>query len=483
MKRARPERSPLYPKILFGFTEHPITVWAGVILLRLYFEWIKLRDELNEALVGFTKHSNNQIASVDVMLSWFYGLALGAERFEHFTRYRRDRLLGELLGIERFGSPDTLRRLFLRFDYRQVTEVSERLMRYSLSRLRPILMGHTLDLDSTILCRYGEQEGSLKGYNPKKPGRPSHHPLVAFLAEGRRLLWATLRSGNSGSANGCVEFLKQALTVLPDGQQIGLVRADSGFFEKRLLEYLESQDLPYIIVARLTRVVRKLVIHQLPSTSWRTVARGIEVADIEVSLPNWRMVKRRFVCLRQQIVERPQASGRRLIDCPGYTYRVMVTSVPYGAEIVTRMYAGRADSENRIKELKEDLSLDTFCLKSFDATDAAFRMGGVLYNLLADFRETVLPRSWFEKRLRAVRDFVFLVGADLIHQGRRVQIRFAMAETDRGEFLRRLRAVSQGLPIAAQLEWTLSDQTPTHPDKILSPIPLLTPVATLSQSP
>ena len=483
MKRARPERSRLYPKILFGFTEHPITVLAGVILLRLYFEWIKLRQELSEALVGFTKHSNNQIASVEVMLSWFYGLALGAERFEHFTRYRRDRLLGELLGIERFGSPDTLRRLFLRFDYRQVTEVSERLMRYSLSRLRPILMGHTLDLDSTILCRYGEQEGSLKGYNPKKPGRPSHHPLVGFLAEGRRLLWATLRSGNSGSANGCVEFLKQALTVLPDGQQIGLVRADSGFFDKRLLEYLESQDLPYIIVARLTRIVRKLVIHQLPSTSWRTVARGIEVADLEVSLPNWKTTKRRFVCLRQQIVERPQASGRRLIDCPGYTYRVMVTSVPYGAEIVTRMYGGRADSENRIKELKEDLSLDTFCLKSFDATDAAFRMGGVLYNLLADFRETVLPRSWFEKRLRAVRDFVFLVGADLIHQGRRVQIRFAMPEPDRGEFLRRLSTVSQGLPIAAQLEWTLSDQTPTHPDKIVSPIPLLTPVADLSQSP
>jgi len=478
MKRARPERSPLYPKILFGFTEHPITVWAGVILLRLYFEWIKLREELNQALVGFAKHSNNQIASVDVMLSWFYGLGLGAERFEHFTRYRRDRLLGELLGIERFGSPDTLRRLFLRFDYRQVTEVSERLMRFSLARMRPILMGHTLDLDSTILCRYGEQEGSLKGYNPKKPGRPSHHPLVAFLAEGRRLLWATLRSGNSGSANGCVEFLKQALTVLPEGQRIGLVRADSGFFEKRLLEYLESQELPYIIVARLTAVVRKLVVHQLPSTSWRTVARGIEVADLEVSLPNWKTLKRRFVCLRQEIAERPQASGRRLIACPGYSYRVMVTSLPYAAEIVTRMYAGRADSENRIKELKQDLSLDSFCLKSFDATDAAFRMGGVLYNLLADFRETVLPRSWFEKRLRAVRDFVFLVGADLIHQGRRVQIRFAMPEPDREEFLRRLHTVSQGLPIAAQLEWTLSDQTPTHPDKIVTPIPLLSPDST-----
>ena len=477
------ERSPLYRKIGFGFTEHPITVWAGIILLRLYFEWIKLREELNEALVRVAKRSNHQISSVEVMLSWFYGLALGAERFEHFTRYRRDRLLGELLGIERFGSPDTLRRLFLRFGYRELTEVSERLMRFSLTRMRPILLGHTLDLDSTVLCRYGEQEGSLKGYNPRKPGRPSHHPLVAFLAEGRRLLWASMRSGNSGSANGCVEFLKQALTVLPEEHRIGLVRADAGFFEKRLLEYLENQQLPYIIVARLTAVARKLVIHQIPSTGWRVVARGIDVADLEVSLPNWKAVKRRFVCLRQEIAERPEATGRRLIDCPGYTYRVMVTSVPYAAEVVSRMYAGRADSENRIKELKEDLSLDSFCLKSFDATDAAFRMGCVLYNLLADFRETVLPRSWFERRLRAVRDFVFLVGADLISQGRRIQIRFAMPEPDRPEFLRRLRTVSDGLPIAAQLEWSLTDQTPSHPDKIITPIPLLNSVPSQVSSP
>ena len=180
MTKAKGKQSPLYPKILFGFTDHPITVWAGVILLRVYFEWIKLREELSVGLVGFTKRSNNQISAVDVMLGWFYGLALGAQRFEHFTRYRCDRLLGELLGMERFASPDTIRRLFLRFDYRRVTAVSERLMRFSLSRMRPIMLGHTVDLDSTVFCRYGQQQGSLRGYNPHKPGRPSHHPLVAF---------------------------------------------------------------------------------------------------------------------------------------------------------------------------------------------------------------------------------------------------------------------------------------------------------------
>ena len=89
-------------------------------------------------------------------------------------------------------------------------------------------------------------------------------------------------------------------------------------------------------------------------------------------------------------------------------------------------------------------------------------MGCVAYNLLAGFRETVLPRCWFERRLRAVRDFVFLVGADLIPQGRRLQIRFAVPREERREFLDRLRTLSAGLPIAAQLEWTLPDEEASH---------------------
>src|SRR5258705_5167061 len=286
MKEPRRERSPLYRKILFGFTDHPITVWAGVILLRVYFEWIKLREELDETLVEFRKRSNNQIASVEVMLSWFYGLALGAERFEHFTRYRRNRLLGELLGIKRFCSPDTLRRLFLRFHYREVTEASERLMRFSLARMRPILIGHTVDLDSPVLCRYGEQEGSLKGYNPNKPGRRSHHPLVAFLAEGRRLLWASMRSGNSASANGCVEFIKQAITVLPQRHRIGLLPADAGFFEKRFLEYLESQGWTYIIVARLAVAGRKRENFRIRTTGLPGGGSRLAVAWLRIQWPH-----------------------------------------------------------------------------------------------------------------------------------------------------------------------------------------------------
>lgn len=457
MRGRHPPASPLYPKIRFAFTDHPITVWAGAILLRLYFELMGLRAALVPLLAPFAKTSPNQIPAVDVLLAWWYSLALGAERFEHVTRYRRDPLLPRLLGLARFPAPDTLRRFFHGFTYRRLTDVSEALMRVSLSAMRPILLGHTLDLDSTVFCRYGDQDGSLKGHNPVKHGRPSQHPLVAWLSERRRLLWATLRAGHAGTANGAREFLAQALALLPAKHRIGLVRADAGFFGTAFWLFLEARDLPYIIVVRLTSVVRTLVVHRIPEADWRSGARGIAVADATVALPAWHGQARRFVCLRQTLAEHPDARGRRLIECPGYTYRVFVTTVPYAAELVTRMYAGRADSENRIKELKEDLSLDTFCLHSFDATDAAFRTGCVLYNLLMGFRETVLPSCWFERRLRAVRDLVWLVGADLIPQARRLRVRFAVPAEERAEFLRRLRTLSEGLPIAAQLDWALSE--------------------------
>ncbi|GKS63710.1 hypothetical protein YTPLAS72_10140 [Nitrospira sp.] len=333
--RVRPTpASPFYPQLRVAFTDHPITVWAGVILLRLYFELLGLRAALIPLLEPFAKTSNNQIPAVDVLLAWWYGLALGAERFEHLTRYRRDPLLPRLLGLPRFPSPDTVRRFFGRFTYHHTTNVSEALMRLSLQRLRPTLLGHTLDLDSTVFCRYGEQDGSLKGHNPIKHGRPSHHPLMAWLSERRRLLWATLRAGHAGTANGVREFLAQALTMLPTGHRISLVRADAGFCVTSFFTALESRDLPYIIVARLTPLVRKLVIHRIPDVDWQPITRDIAVADVRATLPSWRGQARRFVCLHQTLTERPTASGRRLIECPGYTYRVFITTIPFAPELV-----------------------------------------------------------------------------------------------------------------------------------------------------
>ncbi len=68
--------------------------------------------------------------------------------------------------------------------------------------------------------------------------------------------------------------------MLPAGHRIGLVRADAGFCVTALFIALEGHVLPYIIVTRLTPLVRKLVIHRIPEADWQpVVTRGIAVAD------------------------------------------------------------------------------------------------------------------------------------------------------------------------------------------------------------
>jgi hypothetical protein len=86
MRPRQPPTSALYPKLRFAFTDHPITVWAGAILLRLYVELLDLRTALASVLTPVAKTAHHQIPVVDVLLAWWYGLALGAERFDHLTR-------------------------------------------------------------------------------------------------------------------------------------------------------------------------------------------------------------------------------------------------------------------------------------------------------------------------------------------------------------------------------------------------------------
>jgi hypothetical protein len=153
---------------------------------------------------------------------------------------RADRALQALLGIKRFPTEGTIRNLFKRFTQGMVVRFYEPLWAWQLARVPKRAGGYSLDLDSTVFERYGEQEGVKKGYNPKKRGRGSHPPLLAVLGEGYFILHGWLRSGNTRADSGVVEFLKEALAKMEGLEWIRRVRADSGFFAEELLQYLEE---------------------------------------------------------------------------------------------------------------------------------------------------------------------------------------------------------------------------------------------------
>jgi DNA-directed RNA polymerase subunit N (RpoN/RPB10) len=306
----------------------------------------------------------------------------GARRFAHAAWLRGDKALHAVLGVERFPTDDTICNLFRRFTMGNVQRLFEPLKRWEMERLPRRDDGYSLDLDSTVFERYGEQEGSLKGHNPRKHGRPSHHPLLAVLAEAHFVLPGWLRSGNCGTSRGVVEFLEEALALWQQRQKIRLVRADSGFFDDKLLTFLEQRCLPYIVVTRLTQWVKR---EAQRIQHWTAADDDYAVGEFQLRLHNWKAA-RRFVVVRERVREKRNSVGRKLIDVPGFTFRIFVTSCTAAPLDIWREYNRRADMENRIEELKNDLGADGFCLKQFFATEAAFRSILLLFNLLAEFQ-------------------------------------------------------------------------------------------------
>ena len=110
----------------------------------------------------------------------------------------------------------------------------------------------------------GEQQGAARGYNPNKRERLSHHPLLAFVAEARMVANFWLRPGDTNSANNVLQFIESTLHHL-GSKTVGLLLADSGFFDQAVFKLLESKHINYIISARLTQGLQQAIIRD---ASW-----------------------------------------------------------------------------------------------------------------------------------------------------------------------------------------------------------------------
>jgi hypothetical protein len=330
----------------------------------------------------------------------------------------------------------TLTRYFGGLVRGQVEHLSAVLGQFVFGQLPRPALGATLDLDSTVFERYGHQEGSLKGYNPRKHGRPSHHPLLAILAEAKLVLHAWLRSGNTASARGVTAFLAEALARVPEDFRFYAVRADSGFFLREFLEDLEQRALPYVIAVRMNPLLRRAV---AGIRQWQPFAPGLEAAETSYCAHSWQAA-RRLVVVRELLGERPEARGRKLLEVPGYTFHVLVTTLRLDPLQTWRFYNSRAESENRLKELKEDFGADGFCLQSFDGTEAAFRLICFLFNLMADFKREVMQDE--SPRLLTLRTKILVIGAILGAEGRHTVLRLGLRDRWRQRFAALLKRIA-----------------------------------------
>jgi hypothetical protein len=96
------------------------------------------------------------------------------------------------------------------------------------------------------------------------------------------------------------------------------------------------------------------------------------------------------------------------------------------ADGVGHLYRGRADVENRIRELKYDFALEGFCMKSFWATEAVFRTIMLAYNLVRLFRHPVL-QTQRQQTLMTLKVHCFAIGSWIVTRGSKRILKLSVA--------------------------------------------------------
>lgn len=411
--------------IQIGFTDQRVSAHAGLATFVGFLHWHRFRRVLATALPSRARG----LPASDLALGFLIGLLSGAKKLAQVAWLRRDALLPELLQIQRLGSQPTFTRFFQRFTSPGGNLAAFRpLWHWCADRLCSRPGGFTLDLDSTkLLHEDGRQEGVRTAPTPQG-FRRCLHPLLAVLAEAKLVVGFWLRPGHATCDSNVLSFTLDLLAQLPRHVRVRLVRADSGFCHGEWLALLESQRLPYIVVARLYEPVQRLLKKEL---HWQaTEVPGTEVAETVYGARDWRTA-RRLILVRHRIAEKERPTGKRLLDCPGYAYQALVTSLPTTVRPLTvwREYNGRAGTENVIKELAAQFGLPQLCLKKFWSTEAALSLAVLSYNLCVLFQRQL---GWLERVSAGTLRFrVFQTGGIVSETAGRTTIRLAVPSGER----------------------------------------------------
>ncbi len=412
--------------IRWEYTDKPVSPWGGMRLMKAALDQLGIREQI-ETLDIPQPGSNRGYSPIIIIESFFVSVWLGASKFTHTAMVRFDSVLPKIFGWKSVPSQSTFSRFFNKFSWKRNDSVFPVFNQWFFSQLR--LDNLTLDLDSTVITRYGNQEGSARGYNPRKPGRSSHHPLIAFLSETRMVVNSWLRPGNTGATSNFKHFLDETFSIL-SSKKIGLVRADSGFFGNRFLSDLERRKLSYIVACKMNPVLKlKIKDHR----QWTVLSDGVQVGEFYYRASSWKH-PRRIVVIRQDSHRRPKSTGKTLFpeleNMPIYRYSAFVTNLELPASQIWFMYKGRADSENRIKELKYDFGMDSFNLQKFYATEAAFRFILIAYNVMSLFRQLVLSKK-SQAMLSTIRFQCFAIGSWIVKDGRERVLKLSVTRKKR----------------------------------------------------
>ena len=160
----------------------------------------------------------------DVLGTILLSVLAGHWRYAHISALRGDGVNPGLLGMRKVASEDSVRRGLSAL---KEEESDAWLKKHLKASYEPLLEeAWALDVDTTVKPLYGRQEEAKVGYNPQKPGRPSHAYHSYFIANLRMVMEVEVQAGNQTSASFAQPELWSLLDGLPKASQPRFLRGD-----------------------------------------------------------------------------------------------------------------------------------------------------------------------------------------------------------------------------------------------------------------
>jgi len=389
----------------------PEATVSSLGLMPFFIEFLKTSGLFDKWVEDCPLHytSGNAPAKRDVLGTLVLSVLAGHWRYAHISAIRGDGINPALLGMSGVASEDSVRRGMKAMDEAASGEWMKEHLKCS---YEPLLQEPwILDVDTTVKPLYGHQQDAKIGYNPSKPGRPSHAYHSYFAANIRMVLDMEVQAGNQTAPLYAQPELWSFLDGLTEQQRPVFLRGDSHWGAEKAMVGAEERKLGYVFKLKQSANVKKLIGQIFRQEDWVEAGQQWQGREEVLELSGWSKA-RRVVVLRRRLPSKPavetEVEGKKkskrtvakqlTLDLPELTYQgvpyeyaVLVTSLMDEVRTVAQHYRDRGDAENNFDELKNQWGWAGFTTQDRKRCQIMGRIIALVYNWWTIFMRLGIP--------------------------------------------------------------------------------------------
>jgi len=350
----------------------------------------------------------------ELLAQRLYGLCCGYEDLNDHKTLRDDVLMQTAVGrAEALASAPTFSRLENRATRAQAWALHGVLIDQFIASHKTAPEELVLDIDASDVPLHGSQElAQFHAYY-------DHHcylPLYVFC--GQAMLACYLRPSKIDGAKHAAALIKLLVTRLrqawPNTRFI--VRGDSGFCRRRLLQWCERSGVGYVIgLARNARLHAAVELAEASLADAYTAAGSKQrlIGEFSYAAKSWSHERRVITRLEYGV--------------QGTNPRFIVTNLQGDAiQLYDHLYCQRGEAENRIKEAQLDLFGTRASCSRFIANQFRLLLAALAYTLMQRLRALALRATELERASAAtIRVRLLKIGAAILRNTRRVRVMLA----------------------------------------------------------